>query len=77
MADLLFGRQRSCPSVIVQNLQGHGLDIGTAIEQGRYVPLDAAASVSTFMVNDLPDPANFLKVTGDFMLPRRFVLMEG
>ena len=43
------------------------MDIGTAIEQGRYVPLDAAETVSTFMVNDLPDPGNFLKVTGDFI----------
>jgi hypothetical protein len=48
-------------------LQAHGLDISVAIEQGRYIPLDAAETVSTFMVNDLPDPGKFWKVTGDLI----------
>jgi DNA-binding NarL/FixJ family response regulator len=52
---------------LLPRLQAHGLDIGTAIEQGRYIPLDAADTVSTFMVNDLPDPGKFLKVTGDLI----------
>jgi hypothetical protein len=43
------------------------LDIATAIEQGWYLLLDAAETVATFMLNDLPDPRNFLKVTGDFI----------
>jgi DNA-binding response OmpR family regulator len=52
---------------LLLRLQAHGLDIGTAIEQGRYIPLDAAETVATFMVNDLPDPSKFLKVTGDLI----------
>jgi len=52
---------------LLLRLQAHGLDIGTAIEQGRYIPLDAAETVSTFIVNDLPDPGKFLKITGDLI----------
>ncbi|HXY48532.1 MAG TPA: response regulator [Terriglobales bacterium] len=49
---------------LLQRLQAYGLDIGAAIEQGRYIALDAAATVSTFMLNDLPDPARFLELAG-------------
>jgi CheY-like chemotaxis protein len=52
---------------LLLRLHAHGLDIGTAIEQGRYIPLDAAETVSTFMVNDLPDQGKFLKITGDLI----------
>jgi CheY-like chemotaxis protein len=53
---------------LLLRLQAHGLDIGTAIEQGRYISLDAAETVSTFMVNDLPDSDKFFKVTGDLIM---------
>lgn len=46
---------------LLPRLQSHGLDIAAAIEQGRYIPLDAAATLSTFMVDDLPDPARFFE----------------
>jgi len=52
---------------LLPRLQAHGLDIGAAIEQRRYVPLDAAETLSTFMVNDLPDQSRFLKAAGDLM----------
>jgi DNA-binding response OmpR family regulator len=52
---------------LLPRLQAYGLDIGAAIEQGRYVSLDAAETVSTFMVNDLPDAGKFWKVTGDLI----------
>jgi DNA-binding NarL/FixJ family response regulator len=52
---------------LLPRLQAYGLDIGAAIEQGRYISLDAAEIVSTFMVNDLPDPGKFWKVTGDLI----------
>jgi len=52
---------------LLLRLQAHGLDIGAAIEQGRYISLDAAETVSTFMVNDLPDPGKFWEVTGDLI----------
>jgi hypothetical protein len=38
-------------------LDAYGLDIGTAIEQGRDTALDAAGAVSMFAINDLPNPA--------------------
>jgi DNA-binding NarL/FixJ family response regulator len=57
---------------LLPRLQAYGVDVGAAIEQGRYLALDAADTVSAFMVNDLPDPARFLeaadnliKVAGD------------
>jgi DNA-binding NarL/FixJ family response regulator len=52
---------------LLEKLQEHGVDIVAAVEQGRYVSLDVADALSTFMVNDLPDPARFLKVAGDLI----------
>ena len=52
---------------LLPRLQTYGLNIGALIEQGRYISLDAAETVSTFMVNDLPDPGKFLRVTGDLI----------
>jgi DNA-binding NarL/FixJ family response regulator len=49
---------------LLQRLQTHGLDIELAIKQGRYTSLDVADTLSTFMVNDLPDPVRFLQVAG-------------
>lgn len=47
---------------LLSRLRAHGLDIGAAIEQGRYIALDAADAVSTFMFNDMPDPTRFLEL---------------
>ena len=43
------------------------MDIAAAIEQGRCLPLDVAETLSTFMVNDLPDPVRFFRVVGDLI----------
>ena len=48
-------------------LQAHGVDIVAAIEQGRYIAVDVADTLSTFMVNGLPDPARFQKAAGDLV----------
>lgn len=53
---------------LLPRLQAHGVDIAAAIEHGSYISLDAAETLSTFMVNGLPDPARFFKVTGDLIL---------
>ena len=53
---------------LLPRLQANGLDIGSAIEQGRYISLDRAEILSTFMVNDMPDPVRFLKTTVDLIL---------
>jgi DNA-binding NarL/FixJ family response regulator len=49
---------------LLPRLQLLGLDIGAAIEQGRYIALDAADALPTFMLNDTPDPVRFLKLVG-------------
>jgi CheY-like chemotaxis protein len=53
---------------LLRRLQASGLDIASAVDQGRYIALDAAETLSTFMVNDLPDPLRFFKVTGDLIV---------
>ncbi len=53
---------------LLPRLQAYGLDIGTAIEQGRYIALDAADTLSTFMLNGMPDVVRFLKLFGDLVV---------
>ena len=52
---------------LLQRLQDNGVSIAATIEQGRCLPLDVAETLSTFMVNDLPDPMRFFKVVGDLI----------
>ena len=49
---------------LLQGLQAHGVDIATATEQGRYVPLDAAETLSTFMEGAGPNREQFLSTFG-------------
>ena len=53
---------------LLQRLPEHGVDVAAAIEQARYFSLDVADTLSTFMVNDLPDPARCLKVASDLVM---------
>jgi len=53
---------------LLHRLWAHGLDIGAAIEQGRYIALDAAATLLTFMVSGMPDPVRVLKSFGDLIV---------
>jgi CheY-like chemotaxis protein len=53
---------------LLQRLQAHGLNISSAINQGRYIALDATETLSTFMVKDLPDPVRFLKIVSDLIV---------
>ena len=52
---------------LLARLQAYGLDMSATIEQGRYIALDNAETIATFMVNDLPDPVLFSKVTGNLV----------
>jgi DNA-binding NarL/FixJ family response regulator len=52
---------------LLQRLQVYRVDVFAAIEQGSYIPLDVADTLSTFMVNDMPDPVRFSKVVGDLI----------
>jgi KaiC/GvpD/RAD55 family RecA-like ATPase len=49
---------------LAQRLKAQGLDVDAAIKEGRYIPIDAAEALSTFMVNDMPDADRFFEVVG-------------
>ena len=53
---------------LLSELQTAGLDMTAVIEEGRYIPLDAADTLSTFMVNGMPDPVRFLQLLGDLVM---------
>jgi DNA-binding NarL/FixJ family response regulator len=53
---------------IREKLQENGVDIVAAIEQGRYVSLDVIETLSTFMVNDRPDPTRFQTVVDNLVI---------
>jgi len=53
---------------LVPRLQAYGVDLDAAIEQGRYIALDAAETLAEFMVNDSPDPDRFLELVGDLIV---------
>ena len=46
----------------LQSLKLLGVDTEGALRQGRYIQLDVAETLSTYMVNDMPDPARFFEV---------------
>jgi MEDS: MEthanogen/methylotroph, DcmR Sensory domain len=50
---------------LLSRLQAYGL--GTAMEQGRYIALDAADALQTFMLDGMPDSGRFLKVLGNLI----------
>lgn len=52
---------------LLERLLARGVDGEAAMEQGFYLSLDVDEALSTFMVNDLPDPVRFLKIFGDLV----------
>jgi CheY-like chemotaxis protein len=46
---------------LLQRLKAERVDVDGALQQGTYVPVDANESLSTIMVNGLPDPARFFE----------------
>ena len=46
---------------LLRTLLARGIDAAAAMEQGLYLALDVYDALSTFMVNDLPDSARFLR----------------
>lgn len=49
------------------SLQAYGVDLGAAIEQGRYIALDAAETISTFVVDSTLDTARFMDGFGNLI----------
>jgi hypothetical protein len=52
---------------LLRRLQAYGINVSAAIAQGNYLALDAAEALSTFMVNDMPDPVRFFEGLGSFI----------
>jgi CheY-like chemotaxis protein len=58
---------RSHRNRLHRKLEAEGCDIATAMEQGRYLPVEPADVHATFLVNDQPDVALFMKASGDLL----------
>lgn len=50
-----------------QRLVADGFEIPAEINHGRYVPLEATSTLSSFMVNESPDPVLFRKLATDLL----------
>jgi len=53
---------------LVRRLQAYGVDIAADIEQGRYIAVDAADTLSTFMMNGMLESDRFLESFGKLIL---------
>jgi hypothetical protein len=49
---------------LLQRLKARGVDTDGVLQQGTYVSLDASDTLSTIMVNGLPDPVRYFGGTG-------------
>lgn len=52
---------------LLRKLQALGLDMGAAIEQDRYIALDAAEAISMFIHEGMPDAVSFMSCFGDLI----------
>jgi PAS domain S-box-containing protein len=50
---------------LTRRLEDRGLDTAAAIEQGRYILMDAAETLSKFMLEGWPDPTRFAETMGN------------
>jgi CheY-like chemotaxis protein len=53
---------------LVASLQEHGFNLDAAMEQGRYIEVDATAALSTFMLDGMPDPNRFMTLWGNLLV---------
>lgn len=53
---------------LLSSLRAQGLGLDAAINDGRYIALDAAETLSAFMQDGMPDPTRFLKLLGDLIV---------
>lgn len=51
-------------SQLAERLAARGVDVNLAVEQGRYIALDAAQTLAQFMANGFPDEERFANVIG-------------
>src|SRR5215469_288337 len=70
---LIFNVTRLCLSPeshresVLPRLQAYGLEISEAIQQGRYIALDAAETIRTFIVDGIVDSRRFLDGFGNLI----------
>src|SRR6266567_143112 len=50
-----------------ERLKASGLDLTSAHRRGEYISQDAAETLSTFMVEGLPEPGRFAEVVGNLV----------
>ena len=49
---------------LVSRLKAQGLDVDAATQQGTYIQLDVAKTLSTFIVDGMPDATRFFEFSG-------------
>ena len=54
-------------SGLVSRLKAQGLDVDAATRRGTFIQLDVAETLSTFMVNGMPDATRFFEVVGSLI----------
>jgi DNA-binding NarL/FixJ family response regulator len=47
--------------MLLEGLKGQGVDVDTLMQQGAFLSVDVADTLSTFMINDWPDADRFLE----------------
>jgi DNA-binding NarL/FixJ family response regulator len=62
---------------LVRRLQAYGLGVDAAIEQGRYIALDAGNTLSPFIVNGTIDSVQFLESFGTLILKAANATVSG
>ena len=54
-------------NLVAERLCARGIDLTRAVEQGRYIALDAEETLSQFMVNGWPDEERFVALMGEVL----------
>jgi DNA-binding NarL/FixJ family response regulator len=62
---------------LLQSLRAKGLDMAAKTKNGTFVSLGVAETLSTFMVDDLPDPDRFMNAATGMMRAAAKVAKEG
>jgi len=59
--------EESKRKILMSSLKAFGIDLGAAIDEGRYVAVDAHEALAGFMVHGMPDPVRFNTSFGDLV----------
>jgi CheY-like chemotaxis protein len=57
---------------LFSGLQAHGVDVGNAVAQGRYIPLNADEAISAIMFNRPLDSVRFLELFGRLIVAAKW-----